>query len=117
MRRKVSKNALVGFNINSATIKNKDLTDKIWPDAFKNGDCLFKANKYKDAMGFYDEAYSQKTRWICICHVSERNDRRIDGRTIRKNTYAEDVKTQYPNSDFADDALLQLGDTYFELKC
>jgi len=111
------KNALVGLNINSVRIKNKDLTDKIWPDALlRTGDCLFKANKYKDALGFYDEVIRKKQGGFVYAMYQKGMIEGLMGEPYEKILTLRDVKTQYPNSEFADDALMQLGDTYFELE-
>ncbi len=111
------KNALVGFNINGAGVKNKELTDKIWPDALlRTGDCLFKANKYKDALSFYNEAIRKKQGGFVYAMYQKGMIEGLMGEPYEKILTLRDVKSQYPNSDFADDALMQLGDIYFELE-
>ncbi len=101
------------FQQNEGKLKNKEITDKVWPDAMvRLGDCYFKARKYKDALSWYNQAaktlkgdfvYALYQRGIIEGLVDEPYEKII---TMR------DLKSKYPLSEYADDALLQLGNTY-----
>lgn len=111
------KNAIVGFNLNRNTIKNNDILNKILPDALvRTGDCLFKSRKYEDAMVFYEQAISRKQGGFVYAMYQKAIIEGLLGEPYEKVLTLLDLKTDYPSSEYADDALWQLGDTYFELE-
>lgn len=111
------KNAVVGFNLNASKIKSKELLDKIWPDAqIRTGDCLFKANKYKDALGYYNEVIKKKQGGYIYALFQKGMIEGLLGEPYEKILTLKDLKQKYPESEYADNALMQLGDTYFELE-
>ena len=111
------KNALVAFNLHSKKIKNQELLNNVWPDAMvRTGDCLFKANKYADALGFYDKAIQQKKGGLVYALFQKGMIEGLTGEPYEKILTLRDLKTDYPTSEYADDALLQLGETYFDLE-
>ncbi len=111
------KNALVGFNINANNVQNKELLDKVWPDAMvRTGDCLFKANKYQEAIGYYNQVITIKKGGFVYALFQKGIIEGLMGEPYEKILTLRDIKTKYPDSEYADDALLQLGDTYFELE-
>ena len=110
------KNSIVGFNLNQQNIKNQDLLNRVWPDAIiRSGDCLFKSRKYQEALTFYDSAIKMKKGGYVYAMYQKGIIEGLMGEPYEKILTLRDVKTQYPDSEYADDALMQLGDTYFEL--
>jgi tetratricopeptide (TPR) repeat protein len=110
------KSALDLFKQNASKIKNKDITEKIWPDAMvRTGDCLFKDRKYKDAVSYYDQAIQKKQGSYVYAMYQRGMIEGLLGEPYEKILTMRDIKIAYPTSEYADDALLQLGDTYFEV--
>lgn len=111
------KNAIVGFNIKRNSIKNNDLLNKVLPDALvRTGDCLFKSNQYQDAMVFYEQAIAKKQGSFVYAMYQKAMIEGLLGEPYEKVLTLLDIKKDHPTSEYADDALLQLGDTYFELE-
>ncbi|MBC7886188.1 MAG: tetratricopeptide repeat protein [Saprospiraceae bacterium] len=111
------KNAIVGFNINREKIKNNDLLNKVLPDALiRTGDCLFKSRQYKDAMVFYEQAISRKQGGYVYAMYQKALIEGLLGEPYEKILTLLDIKKDHPSSEYADDAIIQLGDTYFELE-
>lgn len=110
------RNALDLFKQNASKIKNKDITDRIWPDAMvRTGDCLFKDRKYKEAVVFYNQAIQKKQGSYVYAMYQRGMIEGLLGEPFEKILTMRDIKTGYPNSEYADDALMQLGDTYFDV--
>lgn len=114
---KTFKSALDLFKQNASKIKNKDITEKIWPDAMvRTGDCLFKDRKYKDAVNYYDQAIQKKLGSYVYAMYQRGMIEGLLGEPFEKILSMRDIKTAYPTSEYADDALMQLGDTYFDVE-
>lgn len=110
------KNVLVAFNLNSNTFTNKDLVNKIWPDALiRTGDCLFKSRKYQDAIGFYNQAINKKQGSFVYAIYQKAMIEGLMGDNAGKIVSLMELVKNHPTSDYADDALMQLGDAHFEM--
>jgi tetratricopeptide (TPR) repeat protein len=109
--------ALELFKQNASKIKNRDIAEKIWPDAMvRTGDCLFKDRKYKDAVGYYNQAIQKKHGSYVYAMYQRGMIEGLLGEPFEKILTMRDIKTAYPTSEYADDALMQLGDTYFDVE-
>lgn len=97
----------------SPTLRNTAITDRVLPDAYvRAGDCLFKERRYTQAKEYYDGAIESK-KGAYVYALFQRA--LIEG--LERDNYAkiitlETIIDEHPTSDYADDALLQLGDTY-----
>jgi len=110
------KNAIVGFNLHGNKVKNKDLLDIVWPDALvRAGDCLFKNRKYQDAMTLYDQAIQKKKGSALYATYQKAVIQGLTGEPYEKILTLKELIKIDPKSDYADDAMMQLGDTYFSL--
>lgn len=111
------KSAVQLFQQNSGKLKNEEITEKVWPDAIvRLGDCLFKKRDYKAAMTYYNQAI-QKKQGSYVYALYQRGI--IEGlmdEPFEKILTMMEVKTKHSQSEYADNALLQLGDTYFEVE-
>lgn len=94
-------------------ITNTAIIDRILPDAYiRAGDCLFKEKRYKQAQVYYDGAIErEKGDYIYALYQRAL----IEG--LEKDNYSkivtlEQIIDEHPTSEYADDAMLQLGDTY-----
>lgn len=107
---------LSGFNATSGKIKNKDLIEKIWPDALvRVGDCLFKYNKYNEAMTFYTQAIQRQQGSVAYALYQKGMIEGLLGEPFEKILTLKEMTEKHPASEYADKAWLQLGDTYQEV--
>lgn len=110
------KNAINLFNKDASKMKNTSVSDQVWPDALvRTGDCLFKEKKYNEALDFYNKAIQKKKGSQEYAMYQKGMIEGLTGEPYEKILTMRDIKTNYPNSEYADDALMQLGDTYFEV--
>ncbi len=102
----------------SATkIKNKQITDNIWSDALvRTGDCLFKKRAYKDAKTYYNQAVDKKQGSAPYAMYQRGIIEGLLGEPFEKIVTMRNLKIQYPKSEYADNALMQLGDTYADVE-
>ncbi len=109
--------AVSGIKRNRTSIKNKTVKDGVLGDAtLRAGDCLFKKNNYKEAIKFYDEAVSAKYPGFEYALFQKAIIEGLRGNTTDKIIALEDLINKYKTSEFADDALFQLGLTYQDIK-
>ncbi|MBK9257615.1 MAG: tetratricopeptide repeat protein [Saprospiraceae bacterium] len=108
------KSSLTGFSI--STPKSEELQKKILPDVRNRiGDCLFKQRNYKESIIFYDQAINAKNGNFTYAMYQKGIIEGLLGEPYEKIITLTELKKNYPNSEYADDALMQLGDTYLEL--
>ena len=109
--------AVGGIKRNRTSIKNKNVRDDVLGDAtLRAGDCLFKKNNYKDAIKYYDEAVTAKYPGFEYALFQKAIIEGLQGNTTDKIIALEDLISKYKTSEFADDALFQLGLTYQDIK-
>lgn len=109
--------AVAGIKRNRASISNKAVKDGVLGDAtLRAGDCLFKKNNYKDAIKFYDEAVTAKYPGFEYALFQKAIIEGLRGNTTDKIIALEDLINKYKSSQYADDALFQLGLTYQDIK-
>ncbi len=110
------KNAVVGINLRREEMSDKYILDRVLPDALlRAGDCLFKQNKYEEAALFYDQSIDRKQQGFVYALYQKSLIEGLLARPYEKVLLLEDLTQKYPLSEYADDALLQLGDTYLSL--
>ncbi len=108
--------AVAGIKQNSGFIKNDVIKNQILPDAvLRAGDGLFKRNQYNDAIKFYNEAVSRRYKGFVYALYQKAIIEGLRGNTVDKIVALEDIVEKYPNSEYTDEALLQLGITYQEM--
>ena len=108
--------AIAGIKQNTGFIKNEVIKSQILPDAvLRAGDGLFKRNRYDEAINFYNEAVNRRYKGFIYALYQKAVIEGLRGRTVDKIVALEDIVEKYPNSEYTDDALLQLGITYQEL--
>jgi tetratricopeptide (TPR) repeat protein len=110
------KNSIVGVNLNREEIENKYVKDRILPDALlRAGDCLFKQNLYEEAELFYNQSIDRKTAGYLYAMYQKGLIQGLMGKPYDKILTLEELVNTNPLSEYADDALFQLGDTYLAL--
>ncbi len=97
--------------ISSDAVKNDVLGDAV----MRTGDAYFKRNQYADAVRYYDEAVEKKYSGFVYALYQKAVIEGLRGRTTDKILALEQLTDNYPNSPYADDALLALGSTYQEI--
>jgi tetratricopeptide (TPR) repeat protein len=109
--------AVAGIRRNRNFIQNKQVKDGVLGDAtLRAGDCLFKRNQYKDAVGFYDDAINAKYPGFEYALFQKAVIEGLRGNTTDKILALENLIERYPKSEYADDALFQLGITYQDIR-
>lgn len=122
MKLKDYKAALINFRaavdgFKKSKISNKQISDAVLGDAvLRAGDCYFKNNQYNDAIAQYDEAIKRKYEGFEYAMYQKAIILGLKGNKVDKIVALENFVERYPNSSYADEALFQLGDTYFEME-
>ena len=98
-------------NIYSDAVKNNILGDAV----LRTGDCLFKRNKYDDAVRFYDEAVAKQYSGYVYALYQKGIIQGLRGNNVDKLVALEKIPDQFPNSEFAALALFEAGATYQQL--
>ncbi len=108
--------AIAGIRQNSMFINNDYITKNILGDAtLRAGDCLFKRNRYNQAIRYYDDAVKNKYAGYIYALYQKAIIEGLRGNTTDKILALESIADDYPNSEYADNSLLQLGNTYQEI--
>jgi len=97
--------------------KNEQTRAAVLGDAvLRAGDCYFKSNQYSEALAMYDEAVKKKYEGFEYALFQKAVIRGLQGNNQDKVLALENLVEDYPNSRYTDEALFQLGDTYFEME-
>ena len=108
--------AVGGIKQNEMFISNNYVKQKVLGDAtLRAGDCLFKGNEYNQAIRFYNEAINNKYSGYVYAYYQKAIIEGLRGNTVEKILALERIATSYSNSEYADDALFELGSTYQEM--
>ena len=91
--------------------------DRLLGDALlRAGDCHFKVNRYPEALTAYDEAIAGRFAGFQYARFQKALILGLQGKPYEKIIELEDLVADFPDSDQADDALLEIGNTAFELE-
>jgi tetratricopeptide (TPR) repeat protein len=108
--------AVTGIKRNSNFIRSQIVKRDVLGDAtMRTGDCYFKRNQYNQAVQFYDEAINNKYAGYVYAIFQKAIIEGLRGKTTEKILALERVANEFPDSEYADDALLQLGITFQEI--
>lgn len=108
--------AVAGIKRDGTRIMNGSIRNNVLGDAIiRTGDCYFKNNKYPDALKFYNDAIKNKYAGFHYAKYQSAMILGLQGKPYEKVVELEELITSFPNSDFADDALYEIGTTYLEL--
>ena len=108
--------AVDGIKRNRSFIKNEALRDQVLGDAtMRAADCYFKRNQYNDAQKLYDEAIAARYKGFEYAIYQKAIIEGLRERPTEKILALDRLVKDFPNSEFADDALLAIGSTYQEL--
>jgi len=108
--------AVEGLNRNSRFIRNEKVSNELLGDAaLRAGDCHFKQNQYGSALQYYNRAIENRYPDFVYAMFQKAVIEGLRGRATDKILALEKIANNYPRSEYADDALLQLGATYQEI--
>ncbi|MDX1666297.1 MAG: tetratricopeptide repeat protein, partial [Saprospiraceae bacterium] len=108
--------AVDGIKRNRRFIRNENVKNQLLGDAItRTGDAYFKRNQYNDAVRFYEEAIENRYSGFIYAIYQKAILEGLRGRTTDKILALERIADEFPGSEYADDALLQLGSTYQEI--
>ena len=109
--------AVAGIKRNRSFINNRTVKEGVLGDAtLRAGDCLFKRNRYNDAIKFYDAAVNARYPGYEYALFQKAIIEGLRGRNTDKILALESIVNKHPKSAYADDALFQLGITYQDIK-
>lgn len=102
--------------LNRNTLNDDDVKNKIYPDALlRAGDCNLKNNKYTKALSFYNRVIQRKATGSDYAFYQKSIIQGLNKDDAGKLVTLENLVKKTPNSQYADDALLELGATYLQL--
>lgn len=114
---KYFRESVEGIRRNSSFISDSKVKGAVLGDAtLRAGDCLFKRNKYNDAIKFYDSAVNARYPGFEYALFQKAIIEGLRGRNTDKIIALESLIERHNKSAYADDALFQLGITYQEIK-
>ncbi len=93
------------------------LSKQILPDALlRAGDCNFKRNRYQPALSHYDRAISLEAPGFEYAIFQKAVIQGLQGYPTAKLNTLEQLVNHHPNAAYADDALLEMANTYQDLR-
>lgn len=122
MKLKDYKSALANFKaavdgFKKSTTKNEQIRKTVLGDAvLRAGDCQFKNGQYNDAISYYDEAIRNKYEGFEYALYQKAIILGLKGDKVNKVIALQNLVESYPNSRYTDQALFQMGDTYFSME-
>ncbi|MEO0042193.1 MAG: hypothetical protein RL329_1641 [Bacteroidota bacterium] len=110
------KEAVSGIKRDKAMIYGDDIKQNVLGDAIlRAGDCMFKRNKYDEALKYYDEAVTSQYAGYIYALYQKGIIQGLRNNKVEKLLALDKIADQYPNSEFAPAALLEAGATYQEM--
>lgn len=93
-----------------------ELSSQILPDAYlRAGDCNFKRNRYELALSYYNKAIAIEAPGFEYALFQKAIIQGLRKQNSDKILALQQLVENHSNSLYADDALLELGDTYMEI--
>lgn len=109
--------AATGIRDNSLFISNPVVAQRIQGDAIlRSGDAYFKRNQYDQALNYYNQAVDQNHNGFVYALYQKAIIEGLRGNQTEKIIALDELVDNHPNSEYADNALLQLGITYLEIR-
>lgn len=110
------KNAIVGINLDREDIKSEYILDRVLNDALvRAGDMAFTSNKYYEAEKYYDQAIDRKQSGYVYSLYQKAMIEGLTGRPYEKIITLEEIINNHPQSEYVDESMMQMGDTYLAL--
>ena len=107
---------LTSLRANWDYISNDGLKNQTLGDAtLRLGDCFFKRNQYDNANKYYNEAIKNNYAGVPYALYQQGIILGLQGKPVDKVLSLEKVVNNYPTSEFAPIALLEVGSTYLNI--
>ncbi len=107
---------VAGIKRDEAYIYSDFVKNNVLGDAtMRAGDCLFKRNRYDDALKYYNEAIDKKYSGFVYALYQKGIIQGLKGNNVEKLIALEKLAEQYPNAEFTPAALLEAGITYQQM--
>jgi tetratricopeptide (TPR) repeat protein len=101
---------------NRSFIQSRYIKDNILGDSYlRTADCYFKLNSYSKANKYYDKAIQKRAKDFVYALYQKAQIQGLLGNTTDKILLLEEIFTDYPKSQYADDAMFALAETYQEI--
>lgn len=105
-----------GINRNRRFITNNTISNDVLGDAtLRLGDAHFKENQYDQALTYYNQAIESRFAGYDYAIFQKAIIEGLRGRKTEEIRSLTGLVDDFPNSEYADDALLQLGTSYQEI--
>ncbi len=109
-------NSLNGILDQWESIGKGEIRERIFPDALlRAGDSYFKQNDYENALAYYQTSIKYGYLGSDYAFYQQARIQGLLGDYNAQVASFQKLNQLYPNSNYADDALYNLGDTYFRL--
>ncbi|MGK0387365.1 MAG: tetratricopeptide (TPR) repeat protein [Maribacter sp.] len=106
--------AINGFLDTWDTSYSNDVKTKVFPDALlRAADSYFMLKQYQNALSYYQTSINYKYNGYDYALFQKATIEKLNDNSIDQITNLKALVNQMPNSVYADDALLSLGNTYF----
>lgn len=97
--------------ITDATVRERILGDAV----MRSGDAYFQRNQYDQAIRYYDEAVNNQYQGYVYALYQKAIIEGLRNRNAQKVIALERIANDYPRSEYADNALFELGMTYQQM--
>lgn len=105
-----------GIKRNRSFIASSVIRDDMLGDAvLRTGDAYFKRNQYNQAIQYYDEAVNNRYSGFIYALYQKALLEGLRNQNAQKILALEQIANEYPESEYADDALFQLAATYQDI--
>ena len=105
-----------GINRNRRFITNNTIANDVLGDAtLRLGDAYFKENQYDQALTYYNQAIDSRFAGYDYAIFQKAIIEGLRGRKTEEIRSLTGLVDDFPNSEYADDALLQLGTSYQQI--
>ncbi|MCP4122883.1 MAG: tetratricopeptide repeat protein [Bacteroidetes bacterium] len=95
---------------------NDEVRNKLLPDALlRTADCYFLRKKYSISEGYYDEVIRKGYDGSDYAYYQKGILKGLDGQLNEKIDLLKRMRTAYPESVLADDAIYEIGNTYISV--
>jgi len=109
------KKTISGIEMNKAQIKSDYIKDRVLNDAkLKAGDAAFRLNDYETALRYYNEVINASDKPNAYALYQKANVMGLQGNMTEKFQLMALIVSDFPESEYADDALYAIGKAYIQ---
>jgi len=109
------KKTISGIEMNKAQIKSEYIKSRVLNDAkLKAGDSAFRLNDYDTALRHYNEVINSSDKPNAYALFQKANVKGLQGNSTEKFQLMALIVSNFPESEYADDALYAIGKAYIQ---